>query len=484
MIKMNKKLALYTVPDTTLILDGLDFHKKYYYRVKSLNISGESDYSEYRETQVFPNKPEVIVSNITDSTFSLTWGNIEQASEYRISVAVDADFVYPFPEYDELVITKDKDSIVIKGLSSGFRYYYRVASVYNLYSYVSSFTEGSAQTMTLPPYILEEENVRYSSFRANFSPRGVCHTYKFQLSLDEELNNSIDYLLTQETINLQDLSTSQIYFYCVKCINPSFSDNSPINTTLLRPFALEATNIGSNSFKAVWRKVNNADYYEVEVSKSSSFDEDKTITRINNIDDTTLLVKYSSYIDHYYRVSYSYKNKTSAKSNIVKASIYLEPPIALDPVNVSNNSFEAVWINSEDALYHDIIVSWDPHFSYALSDYNNVRQELVDNELNDDFLLRIKDTLLVEYVDTIDYQPKRLLYSLKSYGEVEEFIALDKEKNELGIVNYRINDFQLYYYDTIQNLIDNGLEKIVIPMNDLSIFPGTHSLVRNNNPVL
>ncbi|NUM71580.1 MAG: fibronectin type III domain-containing protein, partial [Ignavibacteriaceae bacterium] len=119
--------------DTSFTINNLEPYITYFWRVKSFNGLGESNWSEVRRFKTYGlpylNNPVIPENNAVDQPVNglkFAWRKagerIEAIFNYRLQIATDSNFVNLF--YDDQTLTDT--SKIINGLSGGTRYYWRV----------------------------------------------------------------------------------------------------------------------------------------------------------------------------------------------------------------------------------------------------------------------------------------------------------------------------------------------------------------------
>ncbi|HBQ61339.1 MAG TPA: hypothetical protein DD671_17435, partial [Balneolaceae bacterium] len=117
------------VADTVLSIGGLNFSTTYYWRVKSLNAGGESNWSsraEFTTGAAQAGLPTLASpqnnATSTDTSLSFTWNAGENAVSYEIQVASDVEFNSVLREKSNVSGT----SITFDDFEHEARYYWRV----------------------------------------------------------------------------------------------------------------------------------------------------------------------------------------------------------------------------------------------------------------------------------------------------------------------------------------------------------------------
>ena len=128
------------IGDTSFISDDLEAGVRYYYRVRSVNRSGVSEWSNSIAAPFYPISPMVVVSDTGSTEFTIVWDSVAGVDGYRLSVSLVSDFGCCL-----LIDTENVSdtSYSLSELLPGSRYYYKVSSIKNVYQYSSDPFVGS-----------------------------------------------------------------------------------------------------------------------------------------------------------------------------------------------------------------------------------------------------------------------------------------------------------------------------------------------------
>ena len=300
-----------------LVLNKLDSTTTYYWRVKGINIGGESLWSEVRSFTTI----SAIPSNITllqpqDFTNNVVlnpnfrWNSSARAARYIYQLATDNSF-NNLVNNDSAVT--DTTHTITPDLLNDMTYYWRVRAVNStgssLWSKVWEFhTIKAAPDAPGFVYPLDGEiNIPVKpKFVWNVSTR--AERYSFQVSYSASFTNNIyDNVIIQDTFYIGDmeLQRNQVYWWRLKAINyagESDWTSSASFTTLVMPPAttlLFSPGKGDTAVPAyttfVWDATPGAESYILQISKDYRFlvmilnktgITDTTLTLINPLDNS------------------------------------------------------------------------------------------------------------------------------------------------------------------------------------------------------
>lgn len=182
--------------DTSLTAYNLNNFQKYFWRVKSINKYGESDWSDSWTFSVVGKPPETpsLIHPLNNSfnieiEMFLTWKHTTHAENYTLQVSTDSLF-------GSLLINKDKLKTLgfaVTDLEYFTKYYWRVLSS-NKYgksdwSSINSFTTKIASPELTSIDIFENGRPLSPIFR--WSPVNGAESYKLQVAYDSTFNDLV-----------------------------------------------------------------------------------------------------------------------------------------------------------------------------------------------------------------------------------------------------------------------------------------------------
>ena len=160
---------------------GLSNNTYYYYRVRSVMGVNRSLWSVVGGVLTSPSVPNVVVSNVSDRSFVLSWDVVSRSSYYEVDISENAYFGSILSDYSGLRI--DELSINVGGLESGISYYYRVRS-FNGGSF-SRYKFGFVRTLSLgSPSNLSITEIEKSSYIAVWDALANSTGYMSQVAKD------------------------------------------------------------------------------------------------------------------------------------------------------------------------------------------------------------------------------------------------------------------------------------------------------------
>jgi len=163
------------------------------------------------------------------------------------------------------------------------------------------------------------------------------------------------------------LVITALFFGCTKEDDVD-QDNNKIPDT---PVAIQAIDVTTVSFTAMWNKATNATSYEIDLAKDSYFNHIiKTVKSTGN-SFTFQSLNYTT--RYYYRVRALNANKVSPNSNSIGVFTMPMPPVAYAATNISNSDFYVNWFSELGITAYLLYVSTEdfPHDnSKNLPNYN------------------------------------------------------------------------------------------------------------------
>jgi hypothetical protein len=307
--------------DTLSSVDGLDFERTYYWRVRAKNSFGDGSWSQVRNftTRTGIPAPPVLSSPDDASTNvsispSFSWQASSGADTYRLQISKVSDFSSTVQNVGSIAST----SYQVTTLENSTTYYWRVnatnASGTSGWSQVRSFTTIIA-IPTVPVLVMPVNLAESVSTKPllDWTESERAESYRLQVASDTLFNNVV---LNVENIEgtshsiANELNEFTAYYWRVNATNVGgTSDWSavskfttgqafPVAPVLVSPES-GTTDVTNTLF--LWNAVATATQYHIQISETSDF---STTTVDNNavmntFYTTTSLVKFTQY---YWRV--------------------------------------------------------------------------------------------------------------------------------------------------------------------------------------
>ena len=244
---------------TSINVTGLNDDVTYYYRVKSRNEDGESEYSAtYKVDKLIPPitggipvppvppVPKNLKADRKEGKFEASWSEVKDATSYYIDVATDENFTNILIGYDNTKVTTSA-GIKITGLDDDVTYYYRVKSsnedgeseysdIYKVNKLIPPIT-GGIPVPPVPQVLLAPENLRADrkegKFEASWSEVKDATSYYIDVATDESFTNILSEYKNKKvydtSMNITGLDDTVTYYYRVRTGNSSgLSDSSEV----------------------------------------------------------------------------------------------------------------------------------------------------------------------------------------------------------------------------------------------------------------
>jgi len=369
-------------------IPGLSPNTLYYYRVRAYNNGGTGGNSNVISVSTLPNIPPVPAAldavSITQTGFTAVWTGSAGASGYYIDVSAENNF-------NSFVLNNSSTGIAnsfpVTGLSPNTTYYYRVRA------FNAGGTSGNSNTIsvvTIPsapsaPVATASSSVSQTGFTANWNAASGASGYYIDVSSNSDFNNFLTGCQNKDIGNVTSFVITQLtansnYYYRLRAYNGGgTSANSNVisvktlQNILNSPNAKNASFITQAGFNANWDDVNGAEGYFLDAASDSTFNSflPGFYNRNVNAVATIAITGLNANTNYYYRVRAYTSSLVSSNSKTIRALTLPNTPAAALPLNVSQNSFTAVWTEpgGADGFYLD--VSEDNSFQTYLSQYNS-----------------------------------------------------------------------------------------------------------------
>ena len=341
-------------PGTTSYTDGgLNENTMYYYRIRAINSTGPSLFTniEGSSTVVYSleTPTQLVATPLDDASIHITWtdgSESETGFEIERSEQSGSGFtnIHTTPA--------NETSYTDAGIRDGTRYYYRVrASDGANYSPYSN--EVNAKTALSAPTSLSAATLNENAIGLSWSDNSSSETaFVIERSLNSGDNYMTIYTSTANVIVYTDngLIDGQEYFYRVQAIQgDEYSDHSNeanAVTELKAPSDLSAAADSEHSIQMVWTDNSASETgYHIERSLSPGTGYLLIHTTPANTSFYTDAVPGDG-VKYYYRVRATSGMGNSEYSNEVSATSILAQPTALVASPVDDASIQMVWTDN------------------------------------------------------------------------------------------------------------------------------------------
>ena len=381
------------VNDTTALVEGLEINEDYFYRVKTSrgrSVSGESAVMRVSTSQLA--KPVVLNSSeVNYTSIAINWEAVEGATSYLLYISTDPFVITEvLPEYNPREVA-NATSLVAVGLNANTRYYYQVQAKNDLSESERSDVKNSRTISLDTPVAREASNAQIDGFQANWNSVADAASYVLDIARDQAFTSLLNGYNAKEIVDTTEVVSGLLrnttYYYRVRAKGfGSFSENSKVveitTVSFASPRALEAAELQSTSFRAVWQPVKAADGYYLDVATDASFEDILPGYQNLKVNDTTRQVTGLTVNNRYfYRVRAAKGTVFSGYSNIVDlTTTTLSAPKINAATGVGLTSFTINWERVTGATRYRVDVGTDPLVENKIAtDYDN---RLVDDGLS------------------------------------------------------------------------------------------------------
>lgn len=353
---------------------------KYYYRVRAVNSSGESNNSSSRTVYTLPDTPTLDdASNMSQTSFDVSWDAVDRADSYRLDVSTSSLFVTYVTGYQDLTVSGTSETV--NGLNPGTTYYYRVRA-YDFNGNTTSANPTAKHTVTIPddPTANVASAMTQTSFTANWNSETSATGYRLDVSIANDFSAFVsgyeDLSVTGTSQTVTGLSNGTTYYYRLRAENASgvSSNSNHVETITVpgEPIASQATNFTQISFTANWNAITGATSYELDVAFDDEFTEYVMGYPMFGLNATEQSVTgLTSGTTYYYRVRAVNSSGTSDHSSTIETITIPGNPLSL-PSDVAQHSFVAGWGAVTGATKYSIDVSTAEAFSSFVAGYENL----------------------------------------------------------------------------------------------------------------
>ncbi|MEX1013622.1 MAG: T9SS type A sorting domain-containing protein [Candidatus Paceibacterota bacterium] len=387
------------------IQDSLEYLTDYYWRVQAKSQIGNGEWSDTLSFTTIIEKPNIPVlatpenqSSEVSITPQLIWNASSRAEDYRVQLSPDSAFTNIISDTSGIT----NSYISVGPLSFNTNYYWRVKALNIGGESAWSETFNFFTEYALPAPVIVGPEIHESEteipVRFEWDPVDTATDYALEVSPDSLFSTKLDLsnvLTESEKAKASSWTISQIvsnldfetrYYWRVRAINKDgYSDWTTIRSILTENAPIEGkvvlnTPINSAtevSFPAVlsWITFNEAEYYNIQISESASFDTTIYVTGITGI--SFSISQLQDTTKYHWRVRASVNNQLTAWSEVWTFSTQLRVPDV--PSWTPENNEEDVssspllsWNESARASSYDLQISTIPEFSSIVIDEQQI----------------------------------------------------------------------------------------------------------------
>ena len=396
----------------SFISAGLEYETVYYYKVKTKNEAGISDFSDFDSAKTLPEivdppqKPtNVSAKALSPYVIQVSWPNVANTSTYNIYRSNSSSG--PFNKIAQPVDTVYNDS----GLSENTTYYYEVSAGNN--GGESEHSDViSAKTMILitVPTGLTGTALSSSAIEISWNSVAGADEYKVFRSLSLSGTYTEIVIVAQTDFTDTGLDANTTYYYKVSAKGPSgeSEQTDPVSVTTKlpvpdKPDGLTAVALSSSEIKVDFNTVTNALGYNIYFCESPP----NNFTLLTTVGSGTYTHNnLTPETEYFYKVSAYNDDGESELSDSVSATTFAAPPdtptgvsataLSSTEIRVSYNSvsdadgyviyhslnatgqYTMLDSTSQTSYTHDNLSSNTTHY-YKVSAYNDVGE----SELSD-----------------------------------------------------------------------------------------------------
>ncbi|MDZ7364066.1 MAG: fibronectin type III domain-containing protein [candidate division KSB1 bacterium] len=349
-------------PTTTYSNAGLSEGTQYYYRVRAVNVTGHSAYSNETNATTKLNTPTgLTATTVSNTRIDLAWtdnSGIEDGFKIEFSTVGNTG---PFTEI--ATVGANVQTYSSLGLNPNTEYFYRVraykATNYSDYSNVSSATTlpdipAAPSGLTATAVSNTQINLSWTDNSSNESGFKIERKLTSGITFTQIATVSANVTSYSST----GLSASTSYTYRVRAFNTggnSGYSNQASATTLINPPAapssLTATAVSNSQINLTWTdNATTETGFKIErkIGASGMYAQiDSVDANVTTYSNTGL----TGNTEYYYRVRAKNAGGNSAYSNEANATTLQDPPAApsgLTATAISNSQIDLAWTDNSD----------------------------------------------------------------------------------------------------------------------------------------
>ncbi|MFC5270244.1 LamG-like jellyroll fold domain-containing protein [Adhaeribacter terreus] len=390
------------ISTTSVLISGMAYSTKYYWRVRAINTTGASNWSSVRSfTTVAVPVPDVPVLDLPANATAgvalpavLSWNAVLNAATYRVQVATSSGFGTIISDVSNITTLNSSPS----GLNYSTQYYWRVRAVNS--SGTSSWSASrSFTTMSIPmpvaPVLVAPVNLATGVSNPpalSWNAGDYAESYQFQVA------TTADFIATVADINnittlsrsVSGLNWSTQYFWRVRTVNSSGVSNwSEVRSFTTMPIPIPAAPTlasPSNGASGVaysptlsWNSVTNAETYQMQLATTADFT--NLITDTSNLTTLSTVVPALAYSTQYFWRVRATNSSGSGNWSIVRSFTTVAPPPVPGTVSLSSPSSGSTgvavsrnfsWKAASNAYYYQLQFSTVSNFATIFKDTSSI----------------------------------------------------------------------------------------------------------------
>ena len=359
---------------TSEVITNLDPGKKYYYKVRSKNSFGYSEYSSSQNFLTFPQTPNLNINSISIDSVSLSWNSVQSASNYIISYRKDG-----VSTYSEISTTDT--TYTINGLDSDQKYFIYIKSENDGCGESEASTVQDFTTKSLASSVagLSKVDCFLGGFEVDWADTSSADYYRINLYINADLITFINSY--QNSVKFNNLSDGTQYKVTVQAGNEYglSSESNPLYVTTkpAAPSNLSISSFSDSSITATWDSSTSANQYIVDISTNPNFSSilESITTALTSTTFTTGIQQDSNY---YIRVSASNSScGEGSKSSSISLTTNSAAPSAVTDIETSNCNytdtsfgFTLNWAVSQNATSYEVNLSTSSSFSSFVNNFD------------------------------------------------------------------------------------------------------------------
>ncbi|MGH7495275.1 MAG: fibronectin type III domain-containing protein [bacterium] len=340
-------------PTTVYSDNGLGGGTQYYYRVRSVNVTGSSNYSSEANATTQPALPAptgFVASAVSNTQINLSWtDNSNNETDFKIERKKTGETSFT----EIATVGANVTSYSNTGLLGNLVYFYRVRAHRDA-GFSAYSNEDSAITLMKAPANLVATAVGNSQINLAWSDQTASET---GFSIERKTGAAGSYAqvgtagANATSFSDNGLTVSTQYYYRVRAtsaMNVSVYSNEANATTFsgqpATPDSLSATAVSNTQINLAWKdKSSNEDGFKIERKQGALGTYAEIATVGPNVKNYANFSGLSVNAKYFYRVRAYNAAGNSAYSNEASATTLLKAPTNLTATPVSSSQIDLAW---------------------------------------------------------------------------------------------------------------------------------------------